>query len=227
MILPNLSFTIGQFNITPFYFSLAIAFLISSFSFWRKLMDEDFLEENIFNLTVFLLISGISFSFIFKLAFQFPIVGSFWGVVLVMKWRIDILKRNLWDAFDALSLPLYYFILIGGVGKILSNWKLISFGYVLIGILGIFLVNILRKKFRSIGWYKSGRPGFVFWFSSLICFFALLLLDFLTDSKLYFKKPLIALSIIICFVIIYIRSGRIVKQDFGLIFKKRKKQGGI
>ena len=185
---------------------------------------EDFKEENIYNLTIFLLISGISFSLLFKKLFLFPVFGSFWGTVLVMKWRVDILKRNLWDAYDALSLPLHYFIFIGGIGKFLSNWRAVSLGYVLIGFFGIFIVNLLRKKYRGFGWYKSGKPGLVFWFSSLICFVNLLLLDLLTDSKLYFKKPLIILTIAICFVIIYIRSQRTLKQDFGLIFKKCKKE---
>lgn len=181
----DLTLTIGQFKITPVFWALAIAFVLSSFALWRGMIKEDYKEEEIFSTTLFLVLSGLVFWRLGKVTLNIQVAGAFWGVVLVFLWRLKFLRKDFWDGLDTLALPWLYFLFWGGIGSFLSNRNYFFLGYVLIGLIGFISYPIIKSKYRRFNWYKSGKTGFLFWSYTGVTFFLLFLLDFLPKKGLY------------------------------------------
>lgn len=210
-------------NIPQLYWFLGIAALFSSFSFWRKLR-EDYPEEEIFTLSLLIFVSSLVFSAVFHRFFGFPALGAFLGVALSLFFKLKISKKSIWEGFDALTFSWLYFAFFGGLGLFLATGDYLMFSYLAAGILGVFWYWLMKKKYRSFGWYKSGKLGFLFWAES--AFFALFFsgLAFLRNNTLYCYEGFIWLVFFFaCLVIIYIRSERSAKEDLkrlSTIFKK-------
>ena len=238
-MIPSLSFTIGFFKITPLFWSFILAGIISSFSLWRKLR-EDYKESVIFNLTllsfflglllgrlVFVLFHfsefGLSLNnfFTLDLGDNFSLFGIILGVILAVKWMTSGEKGNLWEVLDALVLPLFYFLLLGGFGYFLKNKEWFSLGYTFTGILGISLSSLVANKYRSFPWYKSGKIGFLFTFFSLISSLALFLLAFFKNDTLYLYRFGWLLMAVASGAALYHRSGRNIKEDWRNFFKRK------
>lgn len=220
----NLTFTIGQLKITPFFWSLILAFIISSFSFWRRLR-EDYKEEGIFGLTLFIVGGSLLFTWVSAFVFgsQRPFFSlAFLGTVLSVElWSMHF-KVNIWEVFDALSLPLLFFLLLGGIGGFLSSgnfWDLQYFG---VGIFGLGAWKFSKEKYRSFSWYKSGKIGFLFWGVSFIVFLLLSLLDFIEGNTLYFELLVSIFIALFSAVMIYLRAERNLSEDWRNILKWRK-----
>lgn len=189
--MPDLSMTIGQFKILPVFWTLAIAFMLSSFSMWRMMIKEDYKEESIFSTTLFLVLSGLVFWRLGKVTQNIQIVSAFWGVVLVFLWRLKSLQKDFWDGLDTLALPWLYFLFFGGIGSFLNNWNYFFLGYASIGLFGLIIYPIIKSKYRCLSWYKSGKTGFIFWSCTFITFFLLFLLDLLPKKGLYLDSSAI------------------------------------
>lgn len=236
--IPNLSFTILGLSVTPFFWSLVLAFVFSSFSFWRRL-KEDFKEEEIFTLTLTILFFSLFFSRLFfvllniniyglELAnwFSLPhknnfcVVGAFCGAILACFLGAKKIKKEFWEAIDALSLPIFYIICFSSVGLFLQKGELFLLFYLLVGILGVFLNLHLIKRYRSISWYKSGKIGFLFLVSGIYFFLSLLALAILSKAHLYLEEFFLGLTVILLFVSLYRRSERKIKEDLGGIWPK-------
>lgn len=189
--MPDLTLMIGQFKITPVFWCLLFAFVLSSFSMWRMMIKEDYKEENIFSTTLFLVLSGLAFWRLGKVTINIQLAGAFWGVVLVFLWRLKSLQKDFWDGLDTLALPWLYFLFLGNIGSFLSNWNYLLLGYASIGLFGLISYPIVKSKYRCFSWYKSGKTGFLFWSYTFITFFLLFLLDFLPKKGLYLESSII------------------------------------
>lgn len=91
------------------------------------------------------------------------------GGLLWLSFAILISKDKNWKvwAFLENSLVSFWFLLTM-FGVIIKDWKLVV---ALGGALGLSF--ILKKKYRSLVWYKSGKKGFLFfWF--FLCFWLIL-----------------------------------------------------
>lgn len=222
--MPDLSFTIGQLKITPFFWSVILAFIISSFSFWRRLR-EDYREEEIFGLTLFILAGSLLFTWVSAFVFgsSRPFFSlAFLGAVLSVKlWSLRF-KVNIWEVFDALSLPLLFFLLLGGIGSFLRSGNFWDWQYFGVAILGLGVWKFSKEKYRSFSWYKSGKIGFLLWGVSFIVFLLLSLLAFVEGNALYFELLILVFIALFSAVMIYLRAERNFSEDWRNILKWRK-----
>jgi len=238
-IIPNLSFSIGILRITPLFWSLFLAGIISSFSLWRKLR-EDCKESIIFNLTLISIFLGLFFGrlsfvifhfsefglslgnfFTLSLGDNFSLFGVILGIILAVKWMTSGEKGNLWEVLDALVLPFFYFLFLGGLGYFLKNKEWFSLGYAFVGILGTLFFPLIMNKYRSFPWYKSGKIGFLFTFFGLSSSLALFLLAFFKNDSLYLYRFVWLITAIVAGIALYHRSGRDIKEDWYNIFRKK------
>lgn len=219
--MPNLVLSISQMKITPFFWSMVLAFIISSFLFWRKLKAEDFEEEVIYQLTLILLISVLIFSLFFERVIKDFFVGAFWGAVLVVYLRLKKEKKDYWDGFEALTLPLLLSLLLGGVGEFLTLWKKWSISFIIVSLIGLILSFYIRRNYRRFYWYKSGKQGIVFLSVSAFVFLSFSVIAFFQKDALYLDKLLLISSFFACLVFIYKRSERKLREDLKDLFKRR------
>ena len=91
------------------------------------------------------------------------------GSVLWLCFALLISKDKEWKVWAFLENALVSFwFLLSMFGIITKDWKLVM---ALLGALGLNF--LLKKKYRSLTWYKSGKKGFLFfWF--LFCFWLIL-----------------------------------------------------
>ena len=221
---PNFTLTVGQLKITPLIWGLCLAFVLSSFSFWRRL-KEDSREEEIFGLTLF--ISGgslfLSWASVFLFSssqFFFPL--AFLGAVLAVRFWSLRFKVNVWEVFDAMSLPFLFFLLFGGIGSLLGSGNLWDWRYIGVSFLGFGAWKFSRKRYRSFSWYKSGKIGFLFWTISFIVFLLLSVLAFFKENTLYFEVLILTTMTLLSAVIIYYRAERNLREDWRNILKWRR-----
>lgn len=212
--------------ITPFFWFLIIAGVFSSFSFWRRLKD-DFKDSEIFEMTleafglaivlarlVFILLNfqtfGLSFSNWLALnsGSNFSPVGAFLGAILAINHRMLSVKKNLWEVLDALALPFMYFLLLGGIGYLLTTWNLFNLVYIGLGLVGVGLFPLIRKNYRSLVWYKSGKTGFLFSVYGIYVSLGLLVLAFFRTDSLYLNRLLLVITFCLSLVVLYHRSER-------------------
>jgi len=217
--------------ITPFGIFTAIGFILASFLFWRSLRD-DFPQEEILTLTLYLALGGLLSArffwvlFHWQLFWQEPLALILWskipgfsflGTTLGILGTLGYWGRkkvwDLWQALDSLIVACLVFFVFGAAGAYLTNK---DFFYLLLGFLGIFILILIKfvfKNYRSFSFYKSGKVGFI-GLSSLACFFSLFL------PLAFFKKSVLSLEMVGFLVIIfgalgllYQRSGRKIGED--------------
>jgi len=189
------------FPITWFSWSLLLATVVSSFSLWRNL-KEDYTEEEIFKLTLLVLMAVLFFSWFLSVS------GAFLGLVFAVVLRISKMKKSFWDVLDAFALPMIYFFLIGGIGQLLTTRNFLDLFYPGAGSVGFLLFPTIKKRYRTFLWYKSGKTGFLFWTTSFYFFLFLLGLAFFGRTVLYWEEFSWGLILIICLGAIYWRSER-------------------
>lgn len=202
----DLTFSIGQVKITPLFWALCLAFVVSSFSMWRRLIKEDFREEEIFSLNLFMLLSGIALARLTWVAVGVAEIGAVTGILLIVIWRLKSSDRNVWEGLDTLSQPMIYTLIFVGVGLFLSNGNFFSLFYTLVGITGLFLYSFLKTRYRRFSWYKSGKTGFLFWAISFYVSLSLLILDFFIRGGLYWSKLFWTAWLVVSVLVIYLRS---------------------
>lgn len=237
----NLSFTVGPVTLTPLIWSLAVAAVLSSYSIWKKLR-EDYSDEVIFTLTLQAGILSLIFSRLFFILlnfdqFDFSIVswltknvsgnfavsGAFIGAVIAVNWKISQIKKSSWEVLDSLCLPVQYFLVFGGLGSFLTTFSFPNLLFCLVGVAGIVFYPLLKKKYRSFAWYKSGKTGFLFSLYSLYTFSFLLVLAFFKTDSLYLNRLILLFLILASLSALYIRSEREIGDDIKAIIKRRKK----
>lgn len=237
----NLNLSIGPIVITPLFWFLAAAFVLSSFSFWRRLR-EDFKENEIFEMTLLAAGSALFFSRAVFVVMNFAAFGSspvnwltanvgsnfslpaaFLGAILAVNRRMGELKRNKWEVLDCLVLPFLYFLLLGGLGSFLGTGNFWDLAYFALGLGGILAFPFLRKNYRSFAWYKSGKTGFLITFYSLFLSLILLVLAFFQTDSLYLNRLLLLILFFFSIYFLYSRSERDIKEDLKEIFGKRRK----
>jgi len=214
----SLNFSINGIVITPFWWMIVLGALTAAFSFWR-LMREDYHQE-IYPLTLWLGLFSVVFAWLGRI-WGLSLFFSLTGTVLVLIFWLKIQKKDFWEAFDFFLPSVFYLLIFGGVGQFLSVWRPIYLNYCVVGLLGFFLYIVLKKKYRSFAWYQSGKVGFLAWATLAFLSLAFLSLAFWKNKTLYYESCLWLVLFVICLVVIYFRSGRNLKQDFKVIFKKR------
>lgn len=240
-----MTLVIGFLKISPFLLSLLASFAVSPFLFWRNLKDE-YKEEEIFNLIILAILLSIFTSRLFYVienfarfnfslnqwiflnhGHNFSFSGAFLGVALTIYWQTKKNKKNPWEALDAMILPFFCFSFLSSFGLFLSSFNYVNLFYVLISFLLIIIFPEIKKRYRSLSWYKSGKTGFLFTVFSggafLLCFLFALALAFFKKSGIYLEHWIWLMFFLISLGLLYYRSERNFKDDFLGIFKRRKK----
>lgn len=217
--------------ITPFGILTAIGFVIASFLFWRRL-KEDFPEEEIFTLTLWLALGGLLVS---RLAYvilhshlfiQNPPALFFWGkypgfsllgAVLGILGTLGYFGKkkdwDIWIALDALVPVCLVIFVLGSFGAYLSNREIFYLTFPILGVSVLLIKKFCLVNYRSFSFYPSGKVGFL-GLSSMILFFSLILpLDFYKKSVLSLEAIGFLVIIVVALGFLYQRSGRKIKED--------------
>lgn len=150
---------------------------------------------------------------------------NYWGGVVGMigatYWFCQSKKIKTWNFFEDVLNLIDVFILIKLTGNLITGkfaWSLI--GWWLIGAVVLMVNLVIKEKYRSFSWYKSGKKGFSF-FASLFVFGALsaLFLFFMGESTLAIL-PGVILGILSIGSLLVL--GEILPT---ISFKKRKNNG--
>lgn len=227
----NLSFAIGSVVVTPFFWSMLLAAAAAAFSFWRKLKD-DYQDDEIFSLSILIGFSALVIGRLFFVFFNFStygfylvewftlsyksnfsLSGAFLGAVLAGGRPFFRSKKKYWEIWDALVLPLAYFLLAGSLGKFLTSFDFTFLAYAAVGVFLSTYSLWAKKRYRSFSWYKSGKTGFVFSSGMALVFSLLFLLAILFQGRLYCECLISLLFSVISLFLLYFRSERSIKED--------------
>lgn len=227
----DFSFAIGLLLITPLFWGLLVAGVLSSFVLWRNLR-EDHREEEIFGLTIKVFFSALIFARFFFILFNhstfgfylaewvslsygsnFSPLGAAFGAFLPVIWSLKAKKKNYWEVLDWTCFCLLIFLVFGGLGAFLTTGQWLALGYLALGFLGLGLFGWLRRRYRSFVWYKSGKTGFLAGALSSFIFWGSLVLAIARDSRLYLEPVISLLLAVISLGVIYYRSERSLKED--------------
>ncbi len=167
--------------------------VIFLFFLWRRL-HEDYQSTNIF-LTGFYVIGGILIGFIASILFIIPHLKRlyffdpqgiwFWaslvGAGATLSLSLIHFKMRFFEGLEAASLGLFFwfFIVLFSYSLIYKIPFVLIFSGIVVAL--IFLFFYIDKRYKSFGWYKSGKVGF----SGL----AVLALFFLIRSAIAIVNP--------------------------------------
>ncbi len=216
--------------------------MVASYLLWHNLR-EDYSEEEIISLTIYL---ALAFLVGARLAhvlyhfsdFQFSLVKwlligrypgfSFSGgfltcLGLLFFWS----KRKNWDFWQLGEVVVPAGLLVTvmvSTGLFLTGGETVFLGEAVLALLLLFFSHFLRKKYRTFVWYKSGKLGFVSCFSLSLFILGKLSLEIFYRGSLYWEGLLLFGITITCWLFIYLRSGRDLKEDFGKILLRKRER---
>lgn len=190
-----------------------LVLIFASFVFWKRL-KEDYPNEEIFFLTILILISGyVGGSF---LQVQGAFLGGIFSLIFFSKFK----KWNSWQAADAAIYPFILIFLAFNLLKIILAFSWLTLLMIVLGI-GVLISSLrVEKIYRSILWYKSGKVGFLACFSILVLFCPLLLLEFFLEKELYWKLFTNLGISATALILLYYRSERKFAEDWKIYKKK-------
>lgn len=117
---------------------------------------------------------------------------SYWGGMVTMFlatiWYCNVNDWKLWSFLEDMTGIIYTMVVL----LMLDEWIRTGLDrrvgiYVLAAFLGWIINKLVAKRYRSFGWYKSGKKGFGWFFPNLIVFLFLALV-----GVFWFKDWLIA-----------------------------------
>lgn len=232
----------ASFGFGPFLFStlgvfLALAFFTASFLLWRSLRD-DYPEEEILTLTILATLFALGGGRIFfvldhfsdfnfdlnkwLLFTRFPGFSPIGGFLAASFFVYYYTLKKHWDFWLVADHGVWAYLsifFIGLLGAVVSQPVL---PMVLLGRLGMtlfsfFLVFFLKQNYRKFIWYQSGKPGFIACAVTVFYFFGMSLLDFWTGIVLYWEIGGALTVTILSLVLLYQRSGRVLKKDWSVL----------
>lgn len=195
----------------------AIAVLLFMYLAWRNLRDN-YKEEDLIKFLwlsiIFYLVGGrIGYGLInwgiwndniidWLLFWKNPGIDYLVGSIVLIVVEIILSIKNNWKVMQVLEDIIGYIFLFNGVlfldEFIRSKWELKSGLIVSVLILSGLLGFLIKKKYRSMSWYRSGKKGFVFYFNVILFSLSLGLISFFLKENIvfwvvYFSVALISL----------------------------------
>ena len=148
-----------------------VGIIVFLFFLWRGLR-EDYKVNEIFSFgfhVIIFMIIGLLVSLIFyKTAwFWLSYVGAIIGFVI----GLNRAKIKFLDGLETAVLSFFYLFEVVLVGFFLNLYSPLSFAIMVFVLWLLLLFYFLKGKYKSFGWYKSGRIGFSS-LAVLIIFFA-------------------------------------------------------
>jgi hypothetical protein len=103
---------------------------------------------------------------------EIPGTNLWGGLLLILLWTWWLCKKNEWKLWPFLEdlTPIYYLFVAFELGENYLrtglDWR--PLGLMIVAILGYLMSSLLRGKYRSFSWYKSGKKGFIFFFTNAV-----------------------------------------------------------
>lgn len=166
-----------------------VGILLFLYVFWKNLKD-DYPSEDVVWLgwlivAVFYLGSRVLFSILnpesfglfsgeFFLFWSIPGLNYFGGYLFVLILLLFYAKKKSWKLILLLEdgvKPFLLFLIFNYLDELIRTrwlWEIVL--KVLFLIIVYNISGILKLKYRSFVWFKSGKKGFVFWFASALIF---------------------------------------------------------
>lgn len=212
---------------------LSFGALVSLFIVWKKLR-EDYPEADIFSVSM-LIVGGTGAGYLLSL-FLFGVL-QFWvclmGGLAALAFAAKKFSMRAFEVFEAFVPAVFVFLLILAVTQKIVRQPLWISGAWPFGLnfiepglsLGaLFIFIILNTRYRRFLWYPSGRIGFAslvtvilyFWTRSAVALFYPAVLLWSTKQIDVLAGIVLGASAL---VVLYIRSGRDISGDFGILLK--------
>lgn len=223
----------------------SLSFLWGSFVFYKKSSETHIDESSVLDVIVLVAFWGLLVARIGFVILNLPVFINHWGRVFMLS---DYPGTNRWFALLGFLSAVLYSVR-RKKGKQFDYLDLFSLGYmqgmaliwvflslmrfewqkVLVGILyllGAIWLWRLEKTYRFLDWYKGNKTyaktGFVFSIS-IAMVGALYLIELFAYSVHSWYLYLLGLTMIILgLAMLYIRSGRMIDEDFKIIKKWKK-----
>jgi len=211
----------------------ALSFFSFSFVFWKRLRD-DFEEERILSLTIFLALAffiGSRFFYILThfSSFGFSFSWFFWrshpgfsflgGILALIGTLYFWARKNEWDFWHLADQALISFsvsISLFCLGIFIWQTDTFSFFWFLFSLFFLNIALFLSRNYRKFIWYESGKPGFVSSFCLFLFSLAILLLEIFSQNKVYCVGENFGFGLLFLggLFFLYKRSERNLKQDW-------------
>ncbi|OGD83549.1 hypothetical protein A2572_00375 [Candidatus Collierbacteria bacterium RIFOXYD1_FULL_40_9] len=232
-------------NIYTLGLFVALSFLWGSFVFLKKSAETHFEETAVLDMIVMAAFWGFLFARVGFVLFSSAQFVKHWGRVFMFteypgmnRWfallgflvavfySVRKKRGKIFDYLDVFTLG-YFF----GVSLMWVLLSLVNFSWqkVLLGFLGLVISTILwrvEKTYRFLDWYKGSktyaRTGFVFGVGTMMTGVLYIIELAITFEKNWQGYGLGTLLLVIGLALLYIRSGRMLEEDF-VIIKKWKK----
>ena len=137
-----------------------IGVVLYLFMIWSS-MKDDYRSDDV------IWLSWISILAFFAGVFFFGLFAGYLLMLAIITLYVKIKKWKLPNVLEdgtAAFLVLMFFTYLEEFVR--SNWNFYIAIKLFVVMMAYLLVGILKKKYRSIVWYKSGKKGFVFWMLS-------------------------------------------------------------
>ena len=192
-----------------------VAFLLASFWIWKNLRGE-YSDAVIFSTTLLLaLVVGLT-----VLGWRWWSVGGtlVWSL-LTLSWWCRIRHLDFWELADAILPASTLAGSLIALGTHLDLWPAI-----LLLLVSTVLLVLIKKYYRRLAWYKSGKLGIVAIAGIALWNVVWLLIAKWHPLNLYWgglsvEQWIAIWAIIACTVTVYLRGGRRVTQDWRSITK--------
>lgn len=225
---------------------VVLSFLWGSFVFYKKAVESHFDDKIVLDVVVLAAFWGF---IIGRLVFSIFNVSLFWnhwirlfllsnypgldrfGVLIGFAFGLWLcvrkVKGKFFDWFDLLSLGITagVSVFFAGLGLFSFTWQMAVTAFLLL--LGFVFFWRMEGRYRTIEWYKAGRSssrsGFISGF--LVSLWgAVYFIEVLLTKTLDLRSSLWSAALFVGgFVIVYIRSGRTLQEEFRNILKNGKK----
>lgn len=113
-------------------------------------------------------------------------MAGYFGWMVVTWWYSNNKDWKVWYLFEDEIGIILGLVGMVYVGKVVANFDIKLLVMVMLVFSISWLSGTMKKRYRSFGWYKSGRKGFSFWFSNIVLGLAMLLYSVLFGAKIWF-----------------------------------------
>jgi hypothetical protein len=116
--------------------------------------------------------------------------GGIGGWFLATVWYCRVNDWKLWSFLEDMTPIIYLFmVFLLAEETVKSNFNIKVVELWLVAVMGVIVSRLIAGKYRSVTWYKSGKKGFVFFFTNLT-----VTLSLFVFAILYKERPSIWIS---------------------------------
>ena len=99
----------------------------------------------------------------------FDYYGAMVSMGLTTWWYCMKNDWKVWTFFEDMALALYIFMAVLMLSDFIKSISEIKYlVYFAVAVIGVIIIKLVSKKYRSFVWYRSGKKGFVFLFVNII-----------------------------------------------------------